>query len=257
MGDSGLAKINLHSDDWRDPTDRARYLDALAPEIFTGDPLSFSELLNLPLTAKPRALISVGMMLTSGLKAQLETHFNAPVLDIYSLNEAGPIAVFDVKLNGHLLLQPNLFVEILNEKNEVVAPGERGEIILSGGFNFCMPLLRYRTGDFASISQTSAGPVLLGLSGRSPVRYLTSNGEWINNIDITHALRPFAISQFGFHQSHDGTLTLRLAKSALYLASPLCQALIPIFGAQQIYVEPIVTDDKIVQYTSEFEGGIL
>lgn len=257
MGESGLAKINLHPDDWRAPDDRARYLDALAPEIYTGDPLSFSELLNLPVTTKPRALISVGMMLASGLKTELEARFNAPVLDIYSLNEAGPVAVFDSELNGYLLLQPNLFVEILNDKDEVVAPGERGEITLSGGFNFCMPLLRYRTGDFASLSQTVAGPVLHGLSGRAPVRYLTHKGEWINNIDVTHALRPFAIAQFGLHQSRDGELTLRLAKSALHLAGTLCQALIPIFGAQQINVETIVVEDKIVQYTSELDGGVL
>jgi phenylacetate-CoA ligase len=257
MGESGLAKINLHTDDWRDPADRACYLDALATEIYTGDPLSLSELLKLPLTTKPRALISVGMMLAGGLKTELETHLNAPVLDIYSLNEAGPVAVFDSELNGHMLLQPNLFVEILNEKGEAVAPGERGEITLSGGFNFCMPLLRYRTGDFASLSQTPAGPVLHGLSGRAPVRFLTQNGEWINNIDVTHALRPFAIAQFGLHQSHDGRLTLRLAKSALHLASTACEALIPIFGAQPIHVEPIVAEDKIVQYTSDLTGGVL
>lgn len=257
MGESGLAKINLHPHDWRDPADRARYLDALAAEIYTGDPLSFSELLKLPLTTRPRALISVGMMLAGGLKTELETHFNAPVLDIYSLNEAGPVAVFDNELNGHVLLQPNLFVEILNDKNEAAAPGERGEITLSGGFNFCMPLLRYRTGDFASLSQTPAGPVLQGLSGRAPVRFLTQSGEWINNIDVTHALRPFAIAQFGLHQSHNGALTLWLANSALHLASIAREALIPIFGAQPIYVKPIVAEDKIVQYTSDLTGGVL
>jgi len=257
MGESGLAKINLHPDDWRDPDDRARYLDALAPEIYTGDPLSFSELLNLPVTTKPRALISVGMMLASGLKNELEARFNAPVLDIYSLNEAGPVAVFDDALNGHLLLQPNLFIEILDEKGGVVAPGERGEITLTGGFNFCMPLLRYRTGDFAALSQTSAGPVLRGLSGRAPVRYLTQSGEWINNIDVTHALRPYAIAQFGLHQSHKGELTLRLAKSSLHLVSTAREALIPIFGAQHIHVEPIAVEDKIIQYTSELDGAVL
>ena len=34
---------------------------------------------------------------------------------------------------------------------EPVPAGERGEITLTGGFNFCLPLLRYRTGDFASL----------------------------------------------------------------------------------------------------------
>ena len=37
MDESGLAKINLHPADWRDPEDRAKYLDALNPELYTGD----------------------------------------------------------------------------------------------------------------------------------------------------------------------------------------------------------------------------
>jgi phenylacetate-CoA ligase len=257
MGESGLAKINLHPGDWRDPADRAAYLDALAPEIYTGDPLSFAELLKLPLSHKPRALISVGMMLAAGMKATLEAYFNAPVLDIYSLNEAGPVAVYESELGGHLLLQPNLFVEILDENGRPVETGVCGEITLSGGFNFCMPLLRYRTGDFASLRQSPAGPVLYDLSGRAPVRYLTESGDWINNIDITHALRPFAIAQFGFHQAQQGALTLWLARSAMHLAAAAQLALKPLFGAQPIQVSAIDREDKIIQYTSDLNGGVL
>src|SRR5919198_2221576 len=52
MDESGLAKINLHPDDWRDPDDRAKYLDALTPEVYTGDPISFAELAKLPLQTR-------------------------------------------------------------------------------------------------------------------------------------------------------------------------------------------------------------
>ena len=31
--EAGLAKINLHPNDWRHPDNRAQYLDALAPEV--------------------------------------------------------------------------------------------------------------------------------------------------------------------------------------------------------------------------------
>lgn len=58
MDESGLAKINLHPNDWRKPEHRAEYLNALQPEVITGDPLSFDELLNLPLNFRPRALMS-------------------------------------------------------------------------------------------------------------------------------------------------------------------------------------------------------
>src|SRR5262245_64595113 len=80
MDESGLAKINLHPADWRDPADRARYLDALAPEVYAGDPLSFAELAALPLRSRPRALLCTAMALGVGLRAQLEERFGCPVL---------------------------------------------------------------------------------------------------------------------------------------------------------------------------------
>jgi len=114
MDESGLAKINLHPDDWRDPADRALYVDALQPEFVAGDPLSFAELLALDTKWRPRALLSVAMMLSDGLRHQLEDRYGCPVLDLYSMNEVGPIGVFDPALGGHVLLQDRLWVEILD-----------------------------------------------------------------------------------------------------------------------------------------------
>src|SRR6185503_7220 len=56
MGESGLVKLNLHPADWRDPADRGRYLEALAAEVISGDPISFAELLALDCDLAPRAL---------------------------------------------------------------------------------------------------------------------------------------------------------------------------------------------------------
>ena len=85
MGESGLAKINLHLNDWRSPDDRAAYLDALAPEVITGDPISFAALLDVATTIRPKALLSVSMMLSTGLRQALEERFGCPVVDVYSL----------------------------------------------------------------------------------------------------------------------------------------------------------------------------
>lgn len=90
MNEAGLAKINLHPDDWRDPEDRAKYLDDLKAEVYTGDPISFAGLLTLPVTWRPRALLSTSMTLLPGLRQRLEERFQCPVLDLYSMNEAGP-----------------------------------------------------------------------------------------------------------------------------------------------------------------------
>ncbi|MYM86468.1 capsule biosynthesis protein CapK [Rugamonas sp. FT82W] len=254
MGESGLAKINLYPDEWRHPDDRARYLDALSPEVVAGDPISFAALLELPVTMKPRALLSVSMLLLPALRARLEQRFACPVLDIYSLNEVGPVAVFDAHAGGHVLLQPQLYVEILDPEGRAVAPGQRGEITLTGGFNFCLPLVRYRTGDHASLSFHADAPVLVGLSGRSPVRYLAS-GKWINNIDVTHALKHLPIPHFCVHQRADGVVVLRLAQAMSALGMEARAALELLFGAGNVLLEVLTADDKTVQYTSALDGA--
>jgi len=284
MGESGLAKINLHPDDWHHPDDRARYLDAMAPEIVAGDPISFTELLRLPCRMRPRALMNVSMMLSSGLRAQLEQRFECPVLDIYSMNEVGPIAVFDAAAGGHVLLQDRLYVEILDRDGQPVPDGQRGEVVVSGGFNFCLPLLRYRTGDHAALktgsAQTGSGslplsrghvklfaaggsepdpvwaePVLLGLVGRAPVRFRHADGRWLNNVDVSHALDHLPLAHYGLHQQADGALVLRLQAEAMHHAAAARRSLHALLGDLPLTLQPIEEDDKIMQYSSDLETG--
>ena len=256
MDESGLAKINLHPSDWRDPADRAKYLDALAPEVYTGDPIAFAELADLPLQTKPRALLSTSMALVPAMRRRLEGRFDCPVLDLYSLNEAGPVAVSDEQAGGHVVLQHQLYVEVLDQMGRSLKPGARGEITLTGGFNFCLPLLRYRTGDYASIEFRGRELVLADLAGRPPVRFRALSGEWLNNIEVTHALQRFAIPQFALHQNQDGVLRLRIS-GAEYQSEAIRRCLLELFGAgQPLTVESVAHfDGKVVQYTSDFAGA--
>jgi phenylacetate-CoA ligase len=252
MDEAGLAKINLHLDDWRHPEDRVKYLDALAPEVFTGDPIAFEELARLPLQAKPRALISTSMALLPGLRAELETRFHCPVLDVYSMNEAGPIGVWDNAAGGHVLLQHCMYVEILNSAGKQQPPGERGEVTLTGGFNFCLPLLRYRTGDYAALKFSGSEPVLVGLEGRPPVMFSTMRGEKINNIEVTHALQHFALPQFTLHQDRLGHLRFQVA-GRVQSIEPIREALLALFGrGQPLRIDTVEAfGEKVIQYTSD------
>lgn len=256
MGESGLAKINLHSDDWQQVDDRGRYLDAMAPEVIAGDPISFAELLTIDFRHRPRALMSVSMALSPALRARLESRFECPVLDIYSMNEAGPVACFVDTLGGHLLLQPRLHVETLDARGRPVGPGERGEITLTGGFNFCLPLLRYRTGDHGILLRTPEGLVIQGLQGRRPVRYRTAAGAWINNIDVTHALADVPLSRFTCHQSPDGAIDIGLSGNELRWSDAVTARLETLLGGMPIVVSALTADDKVVQYSSDLPDAI-
>ncbi|WP_297832527.1 hypothetical protein [Thermomonas sp.] len=253
MDESGLAKINLHPDDWRNPDDRARYLDAMAPEFLAGDPISFGELLRLPMRHRPRALLSVSMQLTAGLRAELERRYGCPVLDLYSMNEAGPIAVFDPERGGHVLLQDRLFVETLDTEGRPVPAGERGEITLTGGFNFCLPLLRYRTGDWARLDLDGPEPMLRELEGRAPVRFRHADGSWRNNVDVSHALAHLPLTRFTLHQAADGSLLLRLPEGSPH-ASQAASALARLLGQLPLQTRAIdPSEGKLRQYTSALD----
>jgi phenylacetate-CoA ligase len=257
LGHAGLMKVNLNPDEWKDPAHRAAFLDECNAELYTGDPLAFAELAKLPLKARPKALVSTAMAFSPGLRSALETHFGCPVLNLYSMNESGPIAVEMAGENGAFgLLQHRLYVEILDGAGRPCAPGTRGEITLTGGFNPHLPLLRYRTGDYAALEFRGHTPVLRNLEGRSPVVFRALNGETINNIDVTLALWPLAIPQFNLHQAADASLRLTVRACPADDAA-LRAALERLFGAGQPLSilrlgDGSVPDGKTMQYTSDY-----
>ncbi len=257
MAEAGYAKINLRPEDWRDPDDRARYLDALRPEILSGDPISFSALLDLPVTWRPRALVSTSMTLLRALRDALETRFACPVIDVYSMNESGPIAVFDARAGGHVLLQHQLRVEILDNAGHPAREGMCGEITLTGGFNFCLPLLRYRTGDYAALEKQGTDWVLTGLSGRAPVRFRAAGGRWINNNDLTHALRALPLWQYRAHQQADGQLRFEYA-AATSVDADIARTLRELLGSDTplIIQHTVFGDTKVTQYSSDVSHAL-
>ncbi len=253
QGECGLAKLNLQPSEWRHASDRARYLDALAPELISGDPVSLAELLHVRMRHRPRGLMSTSMALSPALRAELEQAFSCPVADLYSLNEVGPVGVYVSALGGFALLQPRLLVEIVDDAGRALPPGQRGEITVTGGFNPWLPLLRYRTGDHAQLARTSQGLVLRDLEGRAPVRFRSASGAWLNNIEVTRALAPFALTRFALHQHADASYTLGVdALEALDTLVPrLASALHALLGeGMALQVVPLPAGDKVRQYTS-------
>jgi phenylacetate-CoA ligase len=283
-----FVKINLNPTEWPDPADRARFLDDCAPTVFTGDPVAFRALLDLPLTQPPLALVSTAMTLLPGLQRQLEQRFGCPVLDVYSLNETGPVAVRmalgrwggaaqgsegargprsllqspgsnpQSPMTDYQLLQPHLYVEILDPADQPCPPGERGEITVTGGINPFLPLVRYRTGDYAALVYAGDAPYLVGLEGRAPVVFVRADGQLINNIDVTMALRPLALPQFQLYQAADGALVLTLPRSASAEAASAQTRLRDLFGAAQP-LAIVITEalgnvaEKVIQYRREID----
>jgi phenylacetate-CoA ligase len=263
LDQAALLKLNLNPAEWRRPDDEIAFLDAVDPEILTGDPVAFARLAELPVAIAPKALLSTAMALLPGLRDRLQDRFGCPAIDVYGMNEAGPIAAALPDGSGHALLQPELYVEILDPDGRPCPPGERGEITLTGGFNSAFPLLRYRTGDHAALEARGSLPVLVGLEGRAPVPLQSADGRAVNTIDVTVALRRLPLARFTVHQRLDRGLDVGLQPGGSRGGGPAAgatldpalvadveAALTDLFGAVGIHVTSLAGTPERVTYSS-------
>ncbi len=254
FGGAGYAKINLNPNDWKADDDAAKFINDLQPEIFTGDPIAFIALTKFDLQIKPKALVSSAMTLMPALKQVLEKHFDCPVLDVYSMNESRFIAA-SCDTENFEITPHDLFVEILDERGNPCAAGVRGEITLTCNRNPFLPLLRYRTGDFAALKFDNNTPTLFGFEGRQPTTFINPEGKIINNIDVTFVLQAFPIGQFSLHQFEDKSLIFKMRGSDID-EKEIEVSLKKLFGEnQQLMIEDLREDDtrngKILQYSSD------
>jgi phenylacetate-CoA ligase len=253
LDEAGFVKLNLNPNEWRNIDDAAKFIDDCNTEIFSGDPIAFMVLAKLPLRTKPKALVSSAMTLMPALKRGLEERFACPVIDAYSMNESRFIAASAGQ--GYAIIAHDLFVEILDEEGNRLAPGVRGEITLTCPRNPFLPLLRYRTGDFAALSFSGDTPSLIDFEGRQPVMFINTQGQIINNIEVTYALEPFPLAQFSLHQNQDKSLLLKLRGSQVD-EKQIANALKTLFGAgQSLTIAELFEDEtrngKVLQYTSD------
>lgn len=251
LNNKGLIKTNFYPTDWPTPESRAIYLDAMKPDLITGDPLSLYELMQIGSQHKPKAILSTSMALLEQQQKAFEDYWQCPVINIYSMNEAGPIAASVKGEKGLRLLQSNMLIEILDAEGNPQAFGQRGEITLSHAINDYLPLLRYRTGDYARLEQPCDYWYLMDLEGRPPVKYKTASNQWVNNVDVTHALNPFALPQYQFHQDSQSNITLRIRGAA---DAPAIQSALHKLLGSSITIQIDTHQnfaDKIIQYTSD------
>ncbi len=115
-------------------------------------------------------IITTSEVLTPSIRRRLEGVFQTKVFDEYGCGELGTIA-HECPAGFLHLTEENMIVEICDGDRQC-APGEPGELVVTELHNRAMPLIRYRTGDFGTLSSQpcSCGrtlTVLQGLHGRA------------------------------------------------------------------------------------------
>jgi|JI9StandDraft_1071089.scaffolds.fasta_scaffold01290_8 phenylacetate-CoA ligase len=218
LNGTGFAKINLDKSSWRNTNSSREYINDFSPQILTGDPFSFAELLNLELDYKPKALVSTSMEMSASLRNKLKETFQTKVIDYYSLNETGPIAYSCPDFPEEFHILPfDIYVEIIDKEGFTLPENQRGEITITGGRNPYLPLLRYKTGDrakmkFGNCSCGDSSPKLYDLEMRKQILFYNLKKELVNPIDITRIMKRYPILQYEFLQENDLSCKLSIRK---------------------------------------------
>jgi phenylacetate-CoA ligase len=125
---------------------------------------------------------TIGETLTDDLRGDVtELNSNISVLDGYSSEECGAIALQCPDASGYHVMSESLIVEILDNENQPCTPGDVGRVVITDLHNLASPIIRYDIGDYARAGETcSCGRGLVKLDnilGRQRNLVVKPNGD--------------------------------------------------------------------------------
>lgn len=131
----------------------------------------------LPALEGLRAVITTSEVLSPSAQLKIGTAFGVGVFNEYGCGEVGSIA-HECEHGGMHLMSDNLYVEL---DSSGCAAGE-GEIVVTDFYNYSMPLIRYKIGDYASLDTAACAcgrtlPKLKGIHGRAYDIVQLENGK--------------------------------------------------------------------------------
>lgn len=164
---------------------------------------------------------TLGETVTPHVRDLCRNILGVPLVDMYSCQEAGYLALQCPKHEHYHVQAENVFLEILDAQDQPVEPGKIGRVVITALHNFATPLIRYDTGDYAELgSSCDCGrglPVLKRIMGRTRnlITYPDGSKAWpvLGSDDYDDVA---TIKQFQFIQHSLNDLEVKLVcESAL------------------------------------------
>ncbi|WP_299393617.1 phenylacetate--CoA ligase family protein [uncultured Gelidibacter sp.] len=115
-----------------------------------------------------KACVVTSEMLFDDDKLLMEQQFGVPVINEYGASELDLIA-FQNQKNEWIVNSETLYVEIVDDKDQVLPYGEEGRVVITSLYNKAHPFIRYEIGDIGILSKDSTlqKPLLQKLIGRT------------------------------------------------------------------------------------------
>lgn len=167
-------------------------------------------------SAKIQCFITMSESMPVNSKNNLKMLFGCPVISRYSNQECGLISQQCFDSEEYHINTRSFYVEILDmEKDEPVADGVKGRIVVTDLFNRAMPLIRYDTGDIGAISHKSKcgapGKVLTCVEGRKVDCFYSTSGELQSPLTIINAMWEYSdLLQYQFVQNGEMDYEIKL-----------------------------------------------
>ncbi len=152
-----------------------RWLEEHSPDYLLTCPSNLAELLRLSLARGARIpglreVRTLGEVVSLELRESCMETWGAPVVDAYSAQEGGYMAMQCPKHDHYHVQSETVMLEVVDPDGRACAPGEVGLVVVTPLHNFAMPLVRYVQGDYAEAGgRCDCGrglPVLSRILGR-------------------------------------------------------------------------------------------
>ena len=128
-----------------------------------------------------REVRTLGESLGEDLRALCREAWGVPLVDMYSAEEVGYLALQCPDHAHYHVQSESVIVEILDDAGRPCAPGETGRVVVTELHNFAMPLVRYDIGDYAELGEPCPCgrglPVLNRILGRTRNMLVAPDGR--------------------------------------------------------------------------------
>ena len=164
-----------------------------------------------------REVATMGEVLDPGVRAACETVWGVPVVDAYSAQEIGMIALQCPEHPHYHVQAEDALVEVLDDRGKPCAPGKVGRVVVTALHNFATPLIRYEIGDFAEVGPPCPCgrglPVITRIAGRVHNMLTLPSGEqvWPVQFFSSELLAVAPVRQFQFVQRSVEEIEVKLA----------------------------------------------
>ncbi|MFC5194182.1 phenylacetate--CoA ligase family protein [Bizionia hallyeonensis] len=161
-----------------------------------------------------KACVVTSEMLFDSDKLRMEKQFGVPVINEYGASELDLIAFQNLE-NDWQINSETLYVEILDEANNVLPLGDEGRVVITSLYNQAHPFIRYDIGDIGILSEKSSvkKPILKKLIGRTNDMAVLPSGKKAAGLTFYYITKSIIeddglVKEFIIQQTHLNTFKI-------------------------------------------------